>query len=92
MSNYNSTPNPGDVGTRVPRTAPNDTGVVSNPRDMLVDIIYRSAKPPLICVVPKCKHKGLHPQASPVAASFPKRKLPSIQSIRVMSWQCSLSA
>ena len=36
------------------------TKVVSNPRYMLVDIIYKRAKPLLTCVGPKCERKGLH--------------------------------
>ena len=67
---------------RVSGTAPDDTGVVSNPRYMLVDIIHKRAKPLLTCVAPKCERKGLHFRASPVAALFPKSHNQSDQSVR----------
>ena len=51
---------PSPLGMRVSGTAPDKTGVVSNPRYMLVDIIYKRAKPLLTCVGPKCERKGLH--------------------------------
>ena len=78
---------PSPLGMRVSRTALDDTGVMSNPRFMLVDVIYKRAKPLITCVVPECKCKGLHFRANPrlVAASFPKRKSRSIRSICAVS-------
>jgi len=50
-----STPTP---GARVTGLAPGDTGMVSDPRYMLVDNIFTRARPRLTCVTPNREAKG----------------------------------
>ena len=56
---------------------PGDTKVVSDPRYMLVDNIYKRAESLLICVAPECESKELHSQCEgPSCRVVPKKEVP----------------
>ncbi len=75
---------------RVTGLAPDDTMMVSEPRNKSVVQAYGKAKPLVTWMTPKDEWKCASPGASGESRAFPKRKLRSIPSIRAMSWQCSL--
>ena len=82
-----TTPTP---GVNVAGSSPGYTKVVSDSKYMLVGNIFQRAKPSLTCVTPKHEGNALRPRCELGCRAFPKRKFPSIPSIRAVSWQRSL--
>ena len=65
-------PHPPHPGGEVTGHVPDDPRRVSNPKYILQQLIYRRARHPLTCVVPKREGKGLHPKREQGRPRVPK--------------------